>query len=52
MAKVRSNAVCNACERGRNCVNGRFCVPLNRYVEYANVPPCEVLNEEFTGTRI
>jgi len=43
---VRSNDICNACREGRNCVNGRYCMRLHRYVEYAKEPPCGVLNVE------
>lgn len=32
---------CMACDKGSNCINGRWCAELARYVEHTSVPPCE-----------
>lgn len=31
---------CLACRYGRNCINGRFCVRLYRYVTHIVKEPC------------
>lgn len=36
----RCNPVCKACRSARNAVNGRYCLTLGIYVEYAKLPPC------------
>lgn len=35
------NPECQACEKGMNCINGRYCRKLGRYVDYAPMPPCK-----------
>lgn len=31
---------CVICSKGRACVNGRFCLEFNKYVEYTDKPVC------------
>jgi len=40
-----TNPVCAVCAGGRNCLNGRRCIILNRWVEYASTPPCRDTEE-------
>jgi len=35
-----ANWVCARCVRGKNCLNGRWCDVLGRYVEYDREPMC------------
>ena len=35
--------MCKDCPEGRNCLNGRYCLRLKRYVEYSSVPLCRQL---------
>lgn len=39
---------CKICDRLRNCINGGFCVQLNKYVEYAKERLCD---EDSKGVR-
>nr|DAM85653.1 MAG TPA: POLLEN ALLERGEN 5 ALLERGEN, SMALL HIGHLY DISULFIDE [Caudoviricetes sp.] len=32
---------CQKCEDGSNCINGRYCHPLHRYVEYEPKALCD-----------
>lgn len=31
---------CNKCKEGRNCINGRYCLPERKYVEHQNEMSC------------
>nr|DAP81746.1 MAG TPA: hypothetical protein [Caudoviricetes sp.] len=35
-----SNHPCHGCNTVRNCLNGRYCPKLGRYVEYSKTKPC------------
>lgn len=35
------NEKCLACIHGRNCINGRWCEKLKKYVQYADKILCE-----------
>ncbi len=35
------NARCKSCESGTNCINGRWCTVLKKYVEYSNKAECD-----------
>lgn len=34
------NAECALCDKTRNCINGKWCIPLHRYVNYDDKPRC------------
>ena len=36
-----TNPKCNSCQDSRNCINGKFCMKLKKYVEGAQAPPCK-----------
>ncbi len=38
---TRTNPTCAKCEKATNCLNGRYCHELKRYVEYATQPICK-----------
>lgn len=38
---------CMKCIDGRACINGRFCLPHKRYVEYANKPSAKMSNKKW-----
>lgn len=44
-----ANPTCLACRKAYNQINGRYCLPLARIVEYAAVPPC--LNKQNTQAK-
>lgn len=35
------NKTCEVCKHIRNCLNGKYCTLVGKYVEYQNVPICE-----------
>ncbi len=35
---------CRACTLARNCINGRYCTKVARYVNYDVQPPCHKWN--------
>lgn len=35
------NERCRTCAHGRNCINGRWCEKLKKYVEYAKELECD-----------
>lgn len=36
------NDECRSCSHGRNCINGRWCEKVKKYVQYASTKLCEV----------
>lgn len=34
------NATCLTCKAGKNCINGRYCEAIHKYVEYDTLPKC------------
>lgn len=40
MKTKKCNETCAVCASAHNSINGRYCHLLQRYVEYAKVPPC------------
>lgn len=45
------NATCESCKHIRNCINGRFCTLVRRYVEYRDFPVCET-DAIFVNTKV
>ena len=37
---------CKECPRARNCVNGRYCTVIKKYVEHVIEPPCVKTNQQ------
>lgn len=38
--------ICDSCNYKRNCINGRWCLKLKRYVEYSkDIKACEEYKE-------
>lgn len=40
------NDECRSCPHGRNCINGRWCEEIKKYVQYANKPLCKYGNQD------
>lgn len=41
MKQLQVPLACRDCESGRNCINGRWCTKLRRYVTHISAAPCE-----------
>lgn len=41
------NEQCRTCAHGRNCINGRWCEKLRKYVQYDKKPLCEDGNKSW-----
>lgn len=41
-----ASEICKACGAGRNCINGRYCHRLGRYVEHDKIDECRWQREE------
>lgn len=39
--KDRQPHLCDCCERGRNCINGRWCQVTRKYMEHHNLWLCD-----------
>lgn len=38
--------ICRYCQRARNCINGRYCFVLRRYVQYDCRQECDYFQQE------
>ena len=38
--------LCETCQNARNCINGRYCLALRRYVHHVTAQTCDSFKQE------
>lgn len=42
----KTPSLCETCQNARNCINGRYCLALRRYVHHVTAQTCDSFKQE------
>lgn len=42
----KAPSLCETCQNARNCINGRYCLALRRYVHHVTAQTCDSFKQE------